>query len=55
MTEQELSAVAPDLGKTRLGKWRVSTASIRAYTMVFALIVIWLYFQWSTRSELYPY
>src|SRR5205823_2493430 len=24
-------------------------------TMVFALIVIWIFFQWKTVSELYPY
>jgi D-xylose transport system permease protein len=27
----------------------------RAYTMVIALIVIWIYFQWRTVSDLYPY
>jgi D-xylose transport system permease protein len=44
-----------ELGETRVGRWRVSTSSVRAYTMVFALIVIWLFFQWNTRSDLYPY
>jgi D-xylose transport system permease protein len=33
---------------------RVSTTQLRAYTMVFALLVIWIYFQLMTRSELYP-
>jgi D-xylose transport system permease protein len=28
---------------------------LRAYTMVFALIAIWLYFQWRTVSDIYPY
>lgn len=28
---------------------------MRAYTMLFALIVIWIFFQWRTVSELYPY
>jgi D-xylose transport system permease protein len=28
---------------------------LRAYTMVFALVVIWIYFQWRTVSDLYPY
>ncbi len=37
------------------GAARFSAASVRAYTMVFALIAIALYFQWSTRSDLYPY
>ncbi|HEY2325580.1 MAG TPA: sugar ABC transporter permease [Thermoanaerobaculia bacterium] len=27
----------------------------RAYTMVVALIVIWIYFQWRTVSDIYPY
>ena len=44
-----------EVGKARLGRWRVSTASLRAYSMVFALIAIWLYFQWMTVSDLYPY
>lgn len=30
-------------------------ALMRAYTMLFALIVIWIFFQWKTVSELYPY
>ncbi|HEX7419209.1 MAG TPA: sugar ABC transporter permease [Thermoanaerobaculia bacterium] len=56
MTEQnEAAAIAPELGETRVGRWRIPTSALRAYTMVFALIAIWLYFQWSTRSELYPY
>src|ERR1043165_1541337 len=28
---------------------------VRAYTMVVALVVIWVYFQWRTVSDLYPY
>jgi D-xylose transport system permease protein len=56
MTEQnEAAAIAPELGETRVGRFRIPTSALRAYTMVFALIAIWLYFQWSTRSELYPY
>ncbi|MGZ8829900.1 MAG: ABC transporter permease subunit, partial [Thermoanaerobaculia bacterium] len=51
----EPAPVSEELGKARIGRWRVSTAALRAYTMVFALIAIWLYFQWMTRSELYPY
>ena len=34
---------------------RVSTELLRAYTMVFALVAIWIFFQVRTRSELYPY
>ena len=36
-------------------KSRFSGESLRAYTMLFALVVIWLYFQWMTVSEIYPY
>lgn len=45
---------SPDVEK-RPGRWGISTETLRAYTMVIALIVIWIYFQWRTRSELYPY
>src|ERR1700674_5761670 len=40
---------------TRLRRLRISTSLLRAYTMVFALIFIWLYFQWMTVSTIYPY
>jgi D-xylose transport system permease protein len=53
--EEDATAISPELGQTRLGSWRVSTAALRAYSMVFALIVIWLFFQWRTVSDLYPY
>jgi D-xylose transport system permease protein len=53
--DDEASLVSRDLGETRLGRWRISTSALRAYTMVFALIVIWIFFQWRTRSDLYPY
>src|SRR5258708_16137549 len=46
------TADIPDAGQRR---WQISTEALRAYTMVFALIVIWIYFQVRTRSELYPY
>ena len=51
----EPTPVSEEPGEARIGRWRVSTAALRAYTMVFALIAIWLYFQWMTRSDLYPY
>jgi D-xylose transport system permease protein len=54
-SDDEASLVSPDLGETRLGRWRISTAALRAYTMVFALIAIWIFFQWKTVSDLYPY
>ena len=53
--DEDASLVSPDLGETRLGRWRIPTAALRAYSMVFALIVIWLFFQWRTVSDLYPY
>lgn len=54
-TDNQASAIAPELGETRVGKLRFSTSALRAYTMVFALIAIWIYFQFMTRSDLYPY
>lgn len=36
-------------------KSRVSMTAIRAYTMVFALIAIWIFFQWKTVSDVYPH
>jgi len=42
----------PEAGESR---WQLSTEALRAYAMVIALIVIWIYFQVRTRSELYPY
>lgn len=44
-----------DPAGSKIGRWRVSTASLRAYTMVFALVAIWIFFQWKTASDLYPY
>lgn len=49
------SLVSPDLGAKRVGRWRIPTAELKAYTMVFALIVIWIFFQVRTRSDIYPY
>src|SRR5215208_1579201 len=39
---------AEAVSQTRIGKIRLPTATLRAYTMLFALVVIWLYFQWAT-------
>lgn len=39
----------------RIGSMRVSTTALRAYALVFALLAIWLLFQWLTVSEIYPY
>jgi len=53
--DEEASLVSPELGEKRLGRFRISTEALRAYTMVFALIVIWIFFQVRTISDLYPY
>ncbi len=37
------------------GRFRLPTDSLRAYTMIIALLAIWLFFQWKTVSPLYPY
>lgn len=36
-------------------RWSISNANFRAYTMVIALVAIWIFFQWKTVSDLYPY
>jgi D-xylose transport system permease protein len=36
-------------------RFRLPTDSLRAYTMIIALLAIWLFFQWKTISPLYPY
>src|SRR4029077_11512001 len=46
--------VEPEAIATRKGL-RISYEALRAYTMVIALIAIWIFFQWRTRSQLYPY
>ena len=48
----EPTALAP---QTRIGRLRIRTGTLRAYTMLFALIVIWLFFQWATIDERNPY
>ncbi|MGZ8710152.1 MAG: sugar ABC transporter permease [Thermoanaerobaculia bacterium] len=44
-----------DLEKKKIGRWAVPVSALRAYTMVFALIAIWIFFQVKTVSEIYPY
>src|SRR5258705_11216895 len=34
--------------QTKIGRFRISTELLRAYTMVFALVAIWIYFHYST-------
>ncbi len=36
--------------QTTIGKFKISTDVLRAYTMVFALIAIWIYFHYSTSQ-----
>jgi D-xylose transport system permease protein len=47
--------VADTTGQMRIGKFKLPTASLRAYTMLFALVVIWLFFQWATIDKDHPY
>src|SRR6266436_1430187 len=38
------------------GRFKLRTSALRAYTMLLALIVIWLFFQWATIDpEYHPY
>jgi D-xylose transport system permease protein len=37
------------------GRFKLRTSSLRAYTMLLALIVIWLFFQWATIDQHHPY
>src|SRR5262249_16509501 len=37
------------------GRFKLSTLALRAYTMLLALIVIWMFFQWATRDQYHPY
>ena len=45
-------AVLPDTDAitpvTTIGKFKIPTDVLRAYTMVFALVAIWIYFHFST-------
>lgn len=53
--DDEAGLVSPELGQTRVGRWRLSTEAVRAYSMVIALIAIWVFFQIKTVSEIYPF
>jgi D-xylose transport system permease protein len=37
------------------GRLKLRTSALRAYTMLLALIVIWLFFQWATIDQDHPY
>src|SRR5881296_2353942 len=40
---------------SRTGRFKLRTSALRAYTMLVALIVIWLFFQWATIDAAHPY
>src|SRR5216684_5587217 len=44
-----------DLSITRTGRFKIRTTALRAYTMLLALIVIWLFFQWATIDQYHHY
>ena len=44
--------VAP---QTRIGGIKIPTATLRAYTMLIVLILIWVFFQWATIDANNPY
>src|SRR6266498_2761386 len=41
--------------KPRTGRFKLRTSALRAYTMLLALIGIWLFFQWATIDQYHPY
>ena len=41
--------------QVKIGKFKIPTDALRAYTMMFALVVIWLFFQWATIDQYHPY
>src|SRR5258708_13799940 len=41
--------------QVKIGKFKIPTEALRAYTMMFALVVIWLFFQWATVDARNPY
>src|SRR5919199_1070949 len=47
----------PEGVEPKEGGFRLPTERLRAYTMIIALVAIWLFFQWKTMgiSPAYPY
>ena len=41
--------------EARIGRFTVSMTALRAYTMLIALVAIWIFFQVKTVSDIYPY
>jgi D-xylose transport system permease protein len=44
-----------DSANTQTGRFKLRTSALRAYTMLLALIVIWLFFQWATIDQYHRY
>ncbi|MGH9960734.1 MAG: ABC transporter permease subunit, partial [Pyrinomonadaceae bacterium] len=45
-----VSDEAESTRQTRIGRFKIPTDTLRAYTMLFALIAIWIFFHWSTEQ-----
>ncbi len=43
------------MSETSSPRIKLRTSALRAYTMLLALIVIWLFFQWATIDQYHPY
>ncbi len=43
------------MSETSTPRIKLRTSALRAYTMLLALIVIWLFFQWATIDQNHPY
>ena len=43
------------MNQTATSRFKIRTSALRAYTMLAALIVIWLFFQWATIDEYHRY
>lgn len=49
------NGAADTIQQVKIGKFKIPTEALRAYTMMFALVVIWLFFQWATVDARNPY
>src|SRR6266699_5955132 len=58
LTTSDLTPIADAAEITqqvKIGKFKIPTEALRAYTMMFALVAIWLFFQWATIDARNPY
>src|SRR6267143_854288 len=59
LSTSDLAPAAGEAGEiaqqVKIGKFKIPTEALRAYTMMFALVVIWLFFQWATIDARNPY